>query len=360
MSYLRIIVPNPPPLWQFMVIAIVSFAVAALSWRFVERPFRRARLASRPTLLRYALVLALALVAPAAIKLGKGLPQRLSEQAKLIETTVGDSVNGPCSAAWSESKPNLSGDCVLVMENRPAVALVGDSHAWALGPGLREISAQQNLGFRMFTKPGCPPLLDVSVRSKHQPALTDACAAFMSNSLQQVVSDHSVKVVVLAGLWDNPLDQYVDYAAPGSSRSGTDLLRVGLERMVDALRNGKKQVVLVGDTPYWSFDPMRLVLAKSIPLRRLILCIAWPSCAGQFRGDVGLDYIVPPNAGSVQIVREAAARYAARYLDIFGRFCDLARCIFERENELFFFDKGHVSTLGARYALQGFRVLSEE
>src|SRR5262249_14836631 len=162
-------------------------AVAVLSWQFVERPFRRATLPSRPTLVRYALVLALALVAPIAIKLGGGLPQRLPEQTKQIEVTVGAGLDGPCSAAWSESKPNLSGDCVVVVENRPAVALIGDSHAWALGPGLRELAAQQNLGFQMFTKPSCPPLLDVSVRSKDQPALTEACAAFMSNSLQQLV-----------------------------------------------------------------------------------------------------------------------------------------------------------------------------
>ena len=81
MSYFRIIVPTPPPPWQLMMIAIISFGVAVLSWQFVEQPFRRATLASRPTLLRYALVLALAIVAPIIIKLGKGLPERLSERA---------------------------------------------------------------------------------------------------------------------------------------------------------------------------------------------------------------------------------------------------------------------------------------
>jgi peptidoglycan/LPS O-acetylase OafA/YrhL len=360
MSYLRIIVPNQPPLWQLMMMAVVSFAVAVLSWGFVEQPFRRATLPARSTLLRYAVVLVFALIAPIAIKLGKGLPQRLPQEAKQIEATVGPGVNGPCSAAWSESKPNLSGDCVVVVENRPAVALIGDSHAWALGPGLRDLAAQQNLGFRMFTKASCPPLLDVSVRSKDQPALTDACAAFHVELVKQLVSDPAVKVVLLAGLWDNPLDRYVDYLAPESSRSGADLLRTGLERMVGALRHARKQIVLVGDIPYWRFDPMRVALAKSIPLRGSICSIAWPDCVELFRGAAGLDYIVPPNSHSVQIVREVAAPHVTRYLDLFGRFCNLSRCIFEHENELLFIDTNHLSALGARYALKGFRILSDE
>src|SRR5262249_47289605 len=97
-----------------------------------------------------------------------------------------------------------------------------------------------------------------------------------------------------------------------------------------------------------------------IPLRGLIFCLVWPNCTDLFRGGVGLDYIVPSNPRSVQIVREAAAADLTRYLDLFGRFCDAGRCIFERENELLFLDKSPLCTLGARYALRTFRILPDE
>jgi peptidoglycan/LPS O-acetylase OafA/YrhL len=360
MSYLRIIVPTPPSTWQLAMMALASFVLAVLSWHFVERPFRRVGLPSRPTLLRYALVLSIAIVPPVAIKLSKGLPQRLPEQTREVEATVGAGLNGPCSAAWNDSKPNLSADCVVDITHRPAVALIGDSHAWALGPGLRELTARQNLGFRMFTKPACPPLLNVSVWSKNQPALTEACASFMRISVQQLVSDSSVKVVVLAGLWDNPLDRYVDAMAQGSSNSGSHLLRAGLENMVGALQKGNKKVILLGDTPYWRFDPKRVALARSMPLRGLIFCLAQPGCESLFQGSAEFSGTVPPDPRSVEIVREVAAAYATQYIDLSRKFCSLARCIFQRENELLFIDHSHLSGAGAKYAIENLELLSNE
>jgi hypothetical protein len=181
-------------------VTLVSFGLAVLSWRFVERTFRRPARPPGPTVLRYAVVLALALVGPMMIKEGAGLAGRLPHQAREIAAQIGTGLDGPCDATWSETKPDLSPDCMVGVPNRPAVALVGDSHAWALGPGLRKLAAQQNLGLRMLTKPGCPPLLGVSVKSDEHPA-------FMENALRDIASDQSIEVVFLAGLWDNPMDR---------------------------------------------------------------------------------------------------------------------------------------------------------
>jgi hypothetical protein len=79
------------------------------------------------------------------IKEGAGLSRRLSDQAREIAVEVGTGLNGACDAGWSETKPDLSRDCVVAIPNRPAVALVGDSHALALGLRLRKLAAQQNL-----------------------------------------------------------------------------------------------------------------------------------------------------------------------------------------------------------------------
>jgi hypothetical protein len=71
MSYLRIIMPEPPEPWQLMVVTLVSFGLAVLSWRFVERTFRRPARPPGPTVSRYAVVLVLALVGPIMIKAGR-------------------------------------------------------------------------------------------------------------------------------------------------------------------------------------------------------------------------------------------------------------------------------------------------
>jgi hypothetical protein len=359
MSYLRIIMPEPPEPWQLMVVTLISFGLAVLFWRFVERTFRRQARPPGPTVLRYAVVLALALVGPLVIKEGAGLAWRLPDQAREIATQIGSGLYGPCNATWSEDRPDLSPDCMVSVSNRPAVALVGDSHAWALGPGLRKLAAQQNLGLRMMTKPGCPPLLGVSVKSVEHPILTEACAAFMQNAVREIASDQSIEVVVLAGVWDNPMDRYVDYAAPRSSKRGVDLLREGLERMVGALRHEKRHVVLVGDNPYWRLDPLRLALAKSIPIRGLVFCSFWPKCIDLFQGAVPFDDIILADPGSVQVVRDMANTDEIRYLNLFGRFCDADRCTFRRANQLLFLDTNHLSSIGAEFAVDGFNILRD-
>ena len=146
------------------------------------------------------------------------------------------------------------------------------------------------------------------------------------------------KLLFLRASGITPLDRYVDYVAPESSKSGTDLLRTGLERMVDALRNGEKQVVLVEDSPIGASIQCAWPWQEAFPWRDLIFRLAWPNCAGMFRGAVGLDYTVPPDPRSVQIVRDVAVPDGVRYLDLFSRFCDGGQCLFERENDLFFID----------------------
>ena len=69
-----------------VVMAAISFVVAAFSWWFVERPFRRAQLGTHQTLRRYAFASAIALAFPVAIRMGDGLPFRLSDETKQLET----------------------------------------------------------------------------------------------------------------------------------------------------------------------------------------------------------------------------------------------------------------------------------
>ena len=46
-----------------------------------------------------------------------------------------------------------------------------------------------------------------------------------------------------------------------------------------------------------------------------------------------------------------------RYLDVWSKFCDASRCIFKNSNGLLFFDAGHLSAYGARYAVEGIALL---
>ena len=208
MSYLRIIAPKTLSVRLLVLMAAISFVVAAFSWWFVERPFRRAKLSAHQTLRRYAFASAIALAFPVAIRIGDGLPFRLSDEAKQLDTIAIAGRGDDDCFVWLNRKSPPSKDCVFVRHNRPTVALIGDSRARALATAIRELTAQKDLGFRILTHGMCPPLLNVSIEWKIYPDFIQACAAFVTEALREVVSDPSVETVILAGAWYGPLNTY--------------------------------------------------------------------------------------------------------------------------------------------------------
>lgn len=362
MSYLRIILPSPPTHWQLSFFAAFSFGIAILSWKYIEQPFRLSKAAASQTLLHYAAVVALVLSIPASIKLTNGFPYRMTDETKTIQAAVAARLNASCSAAWDEVVPTRSPECVRDIKNRRAVGLLGDSHAWALSPGLRDATARENVGFRIFTKPGCPPLLTVSVKDARQPHLTEACTEFMANATAALAADERVSVVVLAGRWDNPMDRYVDPKINGTQPSPEILLNQGLEAMIATLLSSGKEVVLARDVPHWSFDPSKAMLADSIPFRRKVVCLFWSSCSDISGSGISISHLTPVNSHSVHIVQrlaEGAGRHV-RYIDLFSRFCDAKECKFKDGSEPLYIDRDHLSALGARHALADFSLLFKE
>jgi peptidoglycan/LPS O-acetylase OafA/YrhL len=359
MSYFRIIVPNTPPVWAMVVVAAFAFGVAALSWRYVELPFRHAKLDPPRVLGRYGLALAAALALPFAVKFSDGAPQRLSPQARETEAIVAAGRGGACLAIWDESRPNLSHDCLYQIPGRPTVALLGDSHAGALAQALRESAGRENLGFEILAKTSCPPLLDVTVWRKDQPALADACEAFVGSAVRAVAANPNVAIVFLAGMWSGPLaggstQHYLDHRRPEATEDGLDLLRIGLERTIGALTGAGKQVVLVGDTPLWRFDPSRLILAQSIPLREKLFRIFCINCANGFPESAGRELVDTPHRPSDDVIRALGSSPGrVGFMDLFGRFCSDGSCAYQQAGEPLFVDRQHLSVVGARFALQG-------
>jgi peptidoglycan/LPS O-acetylase OafA/YrhL len=351
-SYVRIIVPNTPPTWLLATFAAISFVIAVLSWRLVEIPFRRLRLSPRRVLRSYAFALAIALVLPMAIRLTGGFPERMDDDTKQLETLAADGRGEKC-LAWLENKINFSGECVSVVATRPNVALIGDSHAAALAAGLRQLAAQQNLGYRIFAASSCPPLLNVTVSSKQFSALMDVCAAFVPRVLKEITADPSVEYVVLAAMWYAPLADYryhyVDVRAPAATINGSELLRQGLQSTIDLLTAAGKKVVIVTDSPTWSFNPFRLELANSINLRKILAGLMCIDCPFFSKDEAGLRYVA--NVDYQNTIRDLRLETHdnVRFFDIWDKFCDSNRCEFNAaSSSLLFFDTNHLSINGSR------------
>lgn len=345
MAFVRLASPAPPSDLTMLAVAAVSFAVAVASWRFVETPFRAMGAAPWATLARYGVVLACILAIPTAFKLTEGAPARLPEEAAVVRATV-KAGRGDCLAPFGSSHPEMSDHC-QPRGDGPAVALIGDSHASALGPGLRRHGATDGYRLLQLTKSACVPLLGVEQRDERHPRHADECKAFVGEAVNIAASDPDVKTVILAASW--PLIENRYYLSPQTSDegiSGSEALAKGLSPVVAALTAAGKTVILVGDVPAFQFDPRAQILAETIPARGAIARLASPVYISSDRAR-GAE-VAPPNATSEAALLNLTKSFdKVSYVDARRVFCAAEACKFREGAKLLFIDAHHLSTVGS-------------
>lgn len=357
MALARVCAAKAPPLPMMLAIAALSLVLAWASWRWVERPFRRARGSDAATLWRYAAVLAVALAVCGATIVAGGWPARLAPAAARTAQQLAGGTGGSCLAGYEGDRPNLSGECV-VAGARAGVALIGDSHAAALRPALLAQARARDAWFVQATKASCPPLLGATRLMPNHPGHAEACARYDAAAIAAVARDPRVATVVVAGFWQVSLDppvlatgeRYVAAADPQADSAAA--LRTGVVAMLRRLRAGGKTVVLLADVPSYRFDPARLRYADYLPLRRMIGALADPTLRA-VDGWIDRGHVAPVEDEGAAIVRGAAAAVpGVAFASLATPFCDARRCRIGDADAPWFVDPQHVSPAGAQVALR--------
>ena len=361
MSFVRNVAFIDPPLLVMLPVAALSFGIAVLSWRFIEQPFRRGPFRVRRTLLGYGGAVAVAASVALTIKAGAGFPHHLPPEASAIEAALRAGLQRPCLSAWGDDKPDPPPACARTLPGRPTVMLVGDSHAWALGDGLRAAAERQGWGYEILTKSACRPMLGVTVWRRAEPELAGACAAYMTAAFERAKADPDVRTVILAGLWPipdapSPAERFAPVVPYSGEGSTVELLHFGLKRAVAALVAAGKHVVVVGDVPRWRFDASQIALTRTIPGRAALAPWLWSRAPGGFPEQPGRDLLYQPDQRNIDLFRALGREESVTYVDLFPRFCPDERCFFERDGTLMYIDTGHLSAEGARFALQDLRL----
>jgi hypothetical protein len=294
---------------------------------------------------------------------GRGLPQRNPEVAQMEEVQE-PLRHDACIADYSEAHPVFAPPCVPPGSGR-AIALMGDSHAAAVAPGLHTVAAQY--GYRMveFDKMSCPVLQGVSRSAAKHPRNAQECAEFNRHRIAYVLHDPSIRVVVLAAYWSEALRQarFSDrYLADGenpedlSAAQSAELLEQGLNGLIDELERAGKDVCLMQDNPLFTFDPMYHMRTELIPPRRALARIVAASTLNWSDG------IAPPsNAPEIAEARLLLAQVAAAHpkvhlIDLQDTLCSTSGCRFALASQTLFIDFQHMSSVGAHFALANLRL----
>ncbi len=243
----------------------VAIGLGALSWRYVERPFRgKSGLFSRPSLFA-ATAGAAGLLAciGGAFWLSGGWPTRMTPQtaARVAQyLSARDDISAVPPRCYLTLTNRQVVDGLLCRFGDPAAMpdfiLWGDSHARVLMAGFERAARRRHRAGLLATQSGCAPMLNVNDTAAPN------CRAFNQAVLRTALKP-GIKTIFLHGDWAVPAEgtsfitgrpigdlsddeTAVTMGGPARNRA---VFRRGLERLVRDLAQAGKQTMIVASVP---------------------------------------------------------------------------------------------------------------
>ena len=233
--------------WENAAAVVFMFAAATLSWRFVERPFRRREFPARRLYLGLGVQSIVLGAVASAFLIWRGFPERLDAAA----ARMNEAVETHFQCAWRNAIGHgLDRLCALnLASGNPADAqlvLLGNSHAQMYAPVWREILAQRGETGLLVPMTGCLPTVSVN--------FSLGCLRLAQTRLELVTGLPNVRTVVLAMTWWHGPQELVDASGKPLDAADQAALLTAIDDVIGRLRAHDKRVVLIGPiaTPGWN------------------------------------------------------------------------------------------------------------
>jgi peptidoglycan/LPS O-acetylase OafA/YrhL len=253
--FCRMLLPEGPAWNETSILLCVISGAGVLSWRYIERPFRRSiRVSRREIFLATGLAASLALVIGASLWLSDSAAFRVAPQARRFQAAQGD-INPDRRRCDSPSVERITrGEiCKLGATTGPThAALLGDSFGDALAPGISAAAAARGERVAIYSHSGCRPYVGLTSEG--------TCRQRAEASVRAIASDPNITLVIYVQRWSAHVEgirlgatrQPAKYmrdaytAVPGPDEN----LRVfhrSLDRTIKAL--GRRRIVVITGMP---------------------------------------------------------------------------------------------------------------
>ena len=304
-----------------MAVVGVSFVLAVLSYKFVEKPFRSGslRLTGRPLFATAAGVMLLFAAFSLSTRLAGGYEARFSPQAVQLGSylnrrrEVGNPArHGICHILDSDRFENFNQDICLHQEpEKENYLLLGDSHAAYLWPGLSSDLAGANI--MQATAMGCKPFI--------HPVGPGDCTKLMGFIYQSYLPAHPVQGLLLQVRWEQ-----------------SDLK--GLGETADWARERKIPIIIFGPVPEYD-SPLPRIEAYAVNSNE-------PNLLSE--------HLVPSIAPFDKKLEDLArSTWHVPYVSLYRAICDEKGCIGFADaahSVPLMFDTDHLSPEGSRMVVQ--------
>ncbi|NRA36144.1 MAG: acyltransferase [Polyangiaceae bacterium] len=328
-----------------VALAVTTFPLAYLSWRFVEKPFRSRAGMSRKTIFSTALAGSAALIALGLAGyatdgfIGRTSESELSLEAIEDKRKINHGLDSVCEGTFT-----LSPHCRT--SDQPEILLWGDSFAMHLAQGL--LASKPDAKFIQMTKSVCGPFFDVAPMPSRQFDVPWArgCLEFTAQVRDWLKANDTIKYAVLSS-------PFYSYAAPDQYvllRDGR-LEKSSLDLAVRQFESTLNELKAMGISPV-VFSPLP---GNDIDLGR---CLARSDWTGESPDacDFPVGDMSPRRLKAFEFLERIGQRHKVVRLD--RLICDDSRCPARLGSTYLYRDPDHLShegsaSLGRKYNFFG-------
>ena len=342
---------NEPGDLLYATLTLLSIALGYLSWRYIEKPFRKKGEFSRKTIFTFAAAgTTLFIVIGLAGERNEGYQNRFKVERSILDDLADHNLLERCgseydSAGWICSLGSMKND------NHLKFAVFGDSHSVSILPAFDFAARSISAKFIYLGKAGCLPLLGVDVvKGNHGEGV---CENFASRQFEYV-RDNKIEKVFLVGHWSLYTDGEYDagmkayFLVDKNSKMLTeDASRTvfvnALENTIEAYRGIGVNLYIIEQIPQQITDVRRLydhlsILGLTDAEQEKV--IASYSISRDRSNDL--------QAYNRKIFEKFSYQEKVNIVNLDDYYCSTDICIIGDRNHSIYRDKDHLSEFGAK------------
>lgn len=324
---------------QVLALLLAVCVVSTLSWKYIERPFRKKNsIVSGKVLFVVSGASMIVLgITGSVIAVSHGWPERFSHGVQTVAAGAYDT--NPDSERCRDKLPVdiQSGNICSVgaKDKAPRTFLLwGDSHADSIEPSVDSVARSQGLSGWFVARGGCPPVLGMGPKDQLNP-----CAE-LSSATMAFIASHNVTDVILAAWWPMYTGNQFSFIDATGRRSLEEPDRAVFERAFDRtltrLREVGVSVYLIAPVPGARMN-VPSALARSI----------------QFSKDIDISVTEAEYLASNRWLLELFSSRRAEISKIIyphKLLCgEHEKCLIANKQVPLYFDSSHLTVLGARF-----------
>ena len=327
-AFARHISVSAPGQWAFSLLSLVTFGLAYLSWRFVERPFRDPHRVSRIGILVFSIggiFGAGSFGCYGVVSNGFDALRVNTEQREVLGQIRRSPRWLECLYEERDSRPKTH--CVH-NDGVPSWAILGDSHASELAMMLGLALKERGEALKQFSSKEAP-LFNHSCKG------AETCRTWTEHAIDQIVDDLNIRNVVVIYRINRYLSQdhlpYYPYLPTAGSTEGRAYIWNNYVEVLNRLNSSGKRVILVLQPPEVRKSLPDLVFQNRLSPRNIAgVSREWWALRSAYVTERLKD--IPPSV---------------RVVDPSDIFCDEINCAAVKDGAPWYFDANHLSLEGA-------------